>query len=60
MQALLSFSAAILAWETDSEETRNVGTKFSATAHAALPEASSNPDALLAALILLSWTEVSW
>ena len=60
MQAVLAFSAAILAWETSSEETRNIGTNYSASAHNALQEASSNSDALLAALILLSWVETTW
>jgi hypothetical protein len=60
MQALLAFSAAILAWETGSEETRSIGSTYSTSAHNALQEASSNPDAMLAALILLSWVETSW
>jgi hypothetical protein len=60
MQAILAFSAAILAWETNSEETRNVGVTYSGNAHAALQEAISNPDAMLAALILLSWVETDW
>jgi hypothetical protein len=60
MQAVLAFSAAILAWETSSEETRNLGATYSVNAHNALQEASSNSDAMLAALILLSLVETTW
>lgn len=62
MQAVLAFSTALLAWETNSEETRALGTKYSLNAHSLLSEASAggNSDALLAALILLSWIETTW
>ena len=60
MQAVLAFSDAILAWDNGSEETRSIGANYSTSAHSALQEASSNPDAMLAALILLSWVETSW
>jgi hypothetical protein len=60
MQAVLAFSTAILAWETNSEETRSLGTKYSLNAHSLLSEASNNSDALLAALVLLSWIETTW
>jgi hypothetical protein len=60
MQAILAFSSAILAWEVSSEDIRNIGVNYSANAHNSLQEASSDPDSMLAALVLLSWVETTW
>jgi hypothetical protein len=60
LQAVLAFGAAILAWETNAEDIRHLSTGYSANAHGALQEASSNQDALFAALTLLSWVETTW
>lgn len=63
--ALLSFSAAHLAWITQSAETRNLASQHNVIAMKGLYEATQvfskvNSDGILAASLLLSWQSTEW
>ncbi|KAF1986788.1 hypothetical protein K402DRAFT_331637 [Aulographum hederae CBS 113979] len=65
MHAILSFSAAHLAWVAQSSVTRNLAFNHAAVALKGLHEAigtfsKGNSDAVLAASILLSWQSTDW